>query len=97
MNLIINEIEKKYVKIQWEANAEADTYAVFWADADTPNMQYKKVEETAECSYTLKKSTHIPQYLYVEAYKNGQLIEKSETLKTPVHYKLNEQLEKLNR
>jgi len=93
----IVEIEKKYVKINWEANAEADSYGVFWADAETPNMQYKKVAETKECEYTLKKSTHIPQYLYVEAYKGGALIEKSEKLKTPVHYKLNEQLEKLNR
>lgn len=97
MNPIISNIEKKSVTIQWEQVAGADCYAVFWADADTPNMKYKKVQESAQCTFTLKKSTHIPQYLYVEAYQSGKLVEKSETLKTPVHYRLNEQLEKLNR
>lgn len=96
MELKIVGIAEKYVKVEWEP-ADADTYAVFWADADTPGMRYKKVQESGECSYTLKKSTHIPQYLYVEAYKGGKLACKSETLKTPVHYRLNEQLEKLNR
>ena len=51
---VISEIEKKYVKINWEANAEADSYGVFWADAETPNMQYKKVIETTECTYTCR-------------------------------------------
>ncbi len=94
---VISKIENKYVTIEWEKNGAADSYAVFWADAETPFMKYKKMAETTECSYTLNKSTHIHQYLYVEAYKGGELIEKSETLKTPVHYKLNEQFEKLNR
>lgn len=97
MNLVIREIEKKYVTIEWPAVADAEEYAVYWADADTPGMKHKKVQVTKECAYTLKKSTHIPHYLYVEAYKGGELLEKSGMLKTPVHYRLKEQLEKLNR
>ncbi len=96
MELKISSIEEKCVKVEWEP-VDADSYAVFWADADTPGMKYKKVQEGGECTCTLKKSTHIPQYLYVEAYKGGEFVCKSETLKTPVHYHLNEQLEKLNR
>lgn len=97
MNPVIGSIEKKSVTIQWERVEGADRYAVLWADADTANMKYKKVYEGAECSFILKKSTHIPHYLYVEAYQAERLLEKSETLKTPVHYHLDGQLEKLNR
>ena len=68
MELKIVDIAEKYVKVEWEP-ADADSYAVFWADADTPGMKYKKVQESGECSFTLKKSTHIPQYLFVEASK----------------------------
>ncbi len=96
MQLKISGIAEKFVKVEWEP-VSADSYKVFWADADTPGMKYKKVQESGECGYTLKKSTHIPHYLYVEAYKGGELVCKSETLKTPVHCRLNEQLEKLNR
>ena len=97
MELRITNIEKKSITIHWETVHEADSYAVFWADSDTPQMKYKKKAETSSCEYTLVKSTHIPHYLYVEAYKNGRLSEKSDVLKTPVHYKLNPQLEKLDR
>ena len=96
MHLKISGIAEKFVKVEWEP-VSADSYKVFWADADTPGMKYKKVQESGECGYTLKKSTHIPHYLYVEAYKGGELVCKSETLKTPIHCRLNEQLEKLNR
>lgn len=97
MNLVIKDLGKKYITVNWEEDSRADSYAVYWADADTPNMQYRKMSETADTTYTLKKSTHIHHYLYVEAYQGGKLLERSETLKTPVHYQLKEQLEKLNR
>ena len=97
MNLVIREIDKKHVTIGWDPVASAEEYEVFWADADTPGMCYRKMEATKECAYTLKKSTHIPHYIYVEACKGGEVLKKSSLLKTPVHYKLNQQLEKLNR
>lgn len=97
MKISVGKIDKKYIAIRWEPAAEADSYAVYWADADTPGMRYKKMGETKECTYTLKKSTHIHHYVYVEALKGGISVERSETLKTPVHYRLQEQLEKLNR
>lgn len=97
VKISVGNIDKKYIAIQWEPAAEADSYAVYWADADTPGMRYKKMGETGECTYTLKKSPHIHHYVYVEALKGGISVERSETLKTPVHYRLQEQLEKLNR
>ncbi len=97
MNLVIREIDKKQVTIGWDPVASAEEYEVFWADADTPGMCYRKMEATKECAYTLKKSTHIPHYIYVEACKGGEVLKKSSLLKTPVHYKLDQQLEKLNR
>lgn len=97
MKLMIEKIEKKSITITWEPVKEADSYAVFWADADTPQMKYKKKYEGKSCEYTLTKSTHIPHYLYVEAYQQGKLTEKSSVVKTPVHYRLEPQLEQLNR
>lgn len=97
MEPVIKEIDRKFVTVQWNPVPGAERYAVYWADADTPSMRYRKMTETEVCVYTLEKSTHIPQYLYVEAYKGGELLEKSSTLKTPVFYRLQEQREKLNR
>lgn len=97
MVLKLGDIAKKQVTINWDPVEGADSYAVYWSDADTPGMKHKKLQETRECTYTLKKSTHIFQYLYVEALKAGSVVEKSEILKTPVYYHLNGQLEKLNR
>jgi len=97
MKLKIRDIDKKQITIEWEQVVGAEDYEVYWSDADTPGMQYKKVQETRECFCTVNKSTHIHQYLYVEARGRGQLLERSETLRTPVHYRLNEQREKLNR
>ena len=38
MKLRISSIAEKYVKVEWDP-ADADSYAVFWADADTPGMK----------------------------------------------------------
>ncbi len=97
MKISVKEIGKKSVTVQWDPLTGADSYALYWADADTPGMKYKKIGETNDCFLTVKKSTHIHQYLYMEAYKGGQLLEKSEIFQTPVYYQLKEQLEKLNR
>lgn len=97
MKIEVCNIDKQYVEVKWDEVAGADNYAVYWADADTPKMRYKKMGETAEHTYTIHKSTHIHQYIYVEARKEGEVVEKSEILRTPVHYRLREQLERLDR
>lgn len=97
MNLFCKDACKKSITVAWDSVEGACTYEVYWSDALTDNMVFKKVCETKECEFTLNKSTHIPHYFYVTALKNGTVSEKSEILKTKVTYKLNEQLEKLNR
>lgn len=97
MNIRVKEIKEKEITFTWDKNTDATEYALFWADSDSETMVYKEVYRGVECKFTLNKSTHIPQYVYVECYEEGKLLEKSEKLKTSVTYKLNEQLEKLNR
>lgn len=94
----ISKQEKKSVELVWESVWGACEYGVFWADAQTAAMKYKEMGRFEECAYTLVKSTHIPHYIYVEAYDtNGKVIEKSEVFKTPIFYQLQEQREQLDR
>lgn len=97
MQLEISNIKEKEVTVTWEKVSGANRYVVYWSDALTENMKFRKRQDGDALSYTLRKSTHIPQYLYVEAYDGERLLLKSDVLKTPVHTKLKEQLEKLNR
>lgn len=97
MRVSVKNIEKLQVTIAWEKVENASEYAVFWADYDSETMVYEKRYTGTELEFTLNKSTHVPHYFYVEAYENGKLLEKSETLKTEITYKLEPQLEKINR
>lgn len=92
-------IEDTGLSVKWQQVEEQGEvlYKVFWADRYTEAMEYKCVAETTETEYTLKKATHIPHYIKVEAWKNGELIGASELLKTRVKKVWKEQLEKLNR
>ncbi len=97
MNIRVKEIAEKEITFTWDKNTEATEYALFWADSDSETMKYKEVYRGSECKFTLKKSTHVPQYVYAECYEEERLLEKSEKLQTSITYTLNEQLEKLNR
>lgn len=97
IQLNITEVGEEFVKLAWDDVAGQVIYCVYWADRYSPQMEYKCVAETGESSYTLCRSTHIPHYLYVEVIAAGEVIAKSEIVKTPVGRVLHEQLEKLNR
>ncbi len=97
MKIAVEKIDRQSVTISWEAVDGADGYQVYWSDACTPNMVYKNMGRVEKCAYTLEKSTHIPQYLYVEALSGGTVLGRSGLFQTPVFYKKEEQLEKLNR
>lgn len=107
MNLAVKELGDDHIDFVWEKVGENTSYKVFWSDRCTPKMEYKCMAElpAAETSageasateYTLKKATHIPHYVKVEAYENGEKIAESTLLKTPVKKVFREQLEKLNR
>ncbi len=97
MELWIGKIDRQSVELDWEPVAGAESYRVYWSDTDTPAMRYKLMQEDVGCGYTLHKSTHVPHYLYVEAWKGEELLERSDKIMTPVKNRLEEQLEKLDR
>ncbi len=97
MKVRIERVERQSVTLVWEPVAGASSYRVYWSDTDTPAMRYQLIQEGSVCACTLHKSTHVPQYLYVEAWKEGEMWERSPKIKTPVSYQLQEQLEALNR
>lgn len=97
MEVRISSVERQSVTLEWEPVVGAAIYRVYWSDTDTPAMRYKLMYEGDGCTYTLHKSTHVPQYLYGEAWTAEKLLERSEKIKTKVFYHLDEQLEALNR
>ena len=97
MNIRISDIEKQAVTLEWEAVEGAERYDIYWSDSCTLQMEYRKVGSVRECAYRLQKSTHIPHYLYVEALRGNCCLAKSRLFRTPVHFRQNEQMEKLSR
>lgn len=97
MEISVVKIEKQSVEIGWQPVEGSVSYRVYWSDADTPAMRYKLMQEGTVCGYRLHKSTHVPHYLYVEAWGPAGLIERSGKMRTPVTWELNEQLEALGR
>ncbi len=97
LQLQVKELADDYVTVAWKAQEKAEGYRVYWADADSPTMQYQYMAQVSENEYTLHKTTHVPHYIKVSYMKNGKESPLSEVLKTPVHKVFHEQLEKLNR
>lgn len=100
--LRIKELEDDFVTVAWEPVSRTSggdiSYRVLWADRYTPFMRYKRVGETKDTEYTLRRATHIPHYLRVEAYRDGgEKVGESALLRTPVKKVFHEQLEQLDR
>ena len=95
--LKVKEIEDSFVIIEWDSRETAEGYRVYWADRDTPRMQYRLVGETKECIFRLDKATHIPHYFKVHPIIDSAEQTSDSILKTPVKKVFHEQLEKLNR
>ena len=94
--LSLTGIDDNGADIAWNEIDGAKLYRVYWADKNTQTMQYKLMSEQKNCSYHLKKSTHVPHFIYVEAVTDAGIV-KSELLRTPLKRVLKPQLEKLNR
>ena len=97
MEIRLQEITDSSATIAWEPEDGAECYRVYWADSDTPSMEYRRLAETADCSYTLHRATHVPHYMKVSCVKDGVEGECSRVLRTPVKKVFHEQLEQLNR
>lgn len=98
MQLDIQKISDSEIQLAWQAGESEDCiYRLYWSDRYSSTMEYKCIYEGTAVEFTLKKSTHIPHYLKVEAWRDGEKLEESNVLKTPVKKVFQEQLEKLNR
>ena len=97
MEIRLQEITDFSATIAWEPEDGAEGYRVYWADNDTPSMEFRRLAETEDCSYTLHRATHVPHYLKVSCVKDGVEGECSRVLRTPVKKVFHEQLEQLNR
>ena len=93
MEIRLQEITDSSATIAWEPEDGAECYRVYWADSDTPSMEYRRLAETADCSYTLHRATHVPYYMKVSCVKDGVEGECGRVLRTPVKKVFHEQLE----
>lgn len=97
MEITISRITDSQVELTWEPVEGADSYQVYWADVDTPAVNYRPMEQVAVCSYVLDKATHVHHYLKVEARKDSEILCTSGVVKTPIQKVFHRQLERLNR
>ncbi len=94
--LHLDRVEDLLLAFSWEKEEDA-TSKLFWSDRYSETMTYKCVYEGDGNQYTLQKATHVPHYVKVELWKQGEKIAESSPLKTPVKKVWKEQLEKLGR
>lgn len=47
MEIRLQEITDSSATIAWEPEDGAECYRVYWADSDTPSMEYRRLAETA--------------------------------------------------
>ena len=98
MQLRLEHIEDTQLGVRWQpGDSEGCTYKLYWSDRYSDTMEYKCIYEGTDTCFTLRKATHIPHYLKVEAWCGGKKQGESELLRTPVKKVFHEQLEKLNR
>jgi len=98
IQLKLEKAEDTQLSVRWQTEAESGCiYRLYWSDRYSGAMEYKCVYEGTDTGFTLKKATHIPHYLKVEAWRDGKKLGESGLLKTPVKKVFHEQLEKLNR
>ena len=97
MQIGIREATDSSVTIEWDQMDRADSYRIFWSDRFHEKTVFRKVGETKNTWFSLRKATHAPHWLYVEAMADGRTLDRSEVLKTPVKRVFHPQLEKLNR
>lgn len=93
----VKEITDSSVTIEWQPIEGATAYRVYWADADTPTMEYRFMTEVSDCTYTLHKATHVPHYFKLSYLKDAIEYRLEEVLKTPIKKVFHPQLEKLSR
>lgn len=97
MELRLDDIDNQNIHFSWSEVPGADSYRLMWKDRERDSMSFKALPETKKLSGILKKMPRIPFYVKVQALKDGEVLEDSDVIKTPVSAVLHEQLEKIGR
>ena len=97
MNLqVINNGSK--LTLQWDKEAGAAKYRLFWSDRETAAENFKPLPDTTETACDFPRIPDRPYRLYVQALDNsGNAVATSETAVTPVLLTPKPQLETLDR
>ncbi len=98
MHLYLKKVTPSGITAGWDPVPGAGSYRLSWSDRDTPAHIYKSLPPTESLEFLFARSTHIPYYLKVEALnERGEILAKSETIRTPVCRVQRPELEKLGR
>ena len=97
ITVTVKDVREDAFTLIWEPVEDAESYRIDWADACHEGMEYLPAAETEECFCTIKKSTHIPYYLHVRAYRGDEELAVSGVVKTPVKKVFHPYYEKLGR
>ena len=84
IQLKLEKVEDMQLGVQWQTEAESGCiYRLYWSDRYSAAMEYRCVYEGTDTAFTLKKATHIPHYLKVEAWRDGEQAGGERTVKDP--------------
>ncbi len=98
MHLYLKKVTPSGITAGWDPVTGARSYRFSWTDRDTPAHIFKSLPPTDREEICFARSTHIPYYIRVEALnEQGEILAKSETLRTPVCCAQRPDLEKLGR
>uniref|UniRef100_UPI0025D82BB4 rhamnogalacturonan lyase family protein n=1 Tax=Butyrivibrio sp. TaxID=28121 RepID=UPI0025D82BB4 len=97
MELRIDNITDNDIFISWDKVKDATSYRLLWKDRKRESMLKKTLIETTDLKAVFHKMPRIPYYLTVQALRDGEILEESKELKTPIQKVLHPQLEKINR
>ncbi|MCK0471081.1 rhamnogalacturonan lyase [Halalkalibacter sp. APA_J-10(15)] len=96
-DLEVTHITDHSVTLKWSAYHKADEYAIYWANKDTENMQYQRVDTVMSTSYLFERSTHVPHYFKVAAVVGEEEVATSHTVRSEIKKQFSVQLEDLDR
>lgn len=97
MKLTVDQIGDDFVTFTWNQVEGVNIYSIYYSDKDTKSMKYKKIADTSDCRFTLKRTTHVPHYIKVVAINQKKEELTSDVLKTPIQKVFHPYIEQLNR
>lgn len=96
-DLKIADIDESSILLEWSKDGNADSYKLYWADANLPTTKFQCIAKTRETKFKVLKSTHVPHYFKIASVKNEKEIDVSEVIHSSIKKHFSPQLEKLSR